>query len=80
MSNKKLTPAQLANIKRMAKGYKSPFDRGASDSYYGRGKRPHYHEEGYKKVEEKDMTPEQVAEYHRGYDQNEYNRDFKQWN
>lgn len=52
----------------------SPFDRGSADSWYGRAMNPHWYPEGsYKgqRVDEADMTAEQVEAYHAGYDQNE---------
>jgi hypothetical protein len=49
----------------------SPGDRGSADRYYGRQPQPHYWPSGTLKgyrVEQADMTPEQVAEYWEGYD------------
>lgn len=57
----------------------SPADRGSADAYYGRPPSPHYWPKGTKigdKVERKDMTPEQIKEYHEGYD-NQIDR--KEW-
>lgn len=57
----------------------SPMDRGAADAYYGRPPSPHYWPNGTligDKVERKDMTPEQIKEYHEGYD-NQIDR--KEW-
>jgi len=51
-----------------------PFDRGMADSYYHRRGEPHYFEGGTNrspKIEECDMTQEQIEEYHAGYDYNE---------
>lgn len=51
-----------------------PFDRGSADFYYWRQRRPHYFVNGTytsPKVEEADMTPEEVAAYHAGYDEAE---------
>ena len=59
-----------------------PYDRGSADSYYGRGKDPHYYPQGTyngKRVEAKDMTVEEIDEYHRVYDENESDGTFKQW-
>lgn len=59
-----------------------PYDRGAADSYYRRGRHPHYYRGGTylsERIEEKDMTPEEIAAYNRGYFQNEKDRDFKDY-
>ena len=59
-----------------------PYDRGSADSYYGRGKDPHYYPQGTyngKRVEAKDMTVEEIDAYHRGYDENESDGNFKEW-
>ena len=49
----------------------SPQDRGSADRYYGRPANPHWWPEGTGKgvrIEMADMTPEQIAEYDYGYD------------
>jgi hypothetical protein len=46
-----------------------PYDRGMADSYYRRGRTPHY----------KDMTPDEVEAYNAGYDDNEEAGDYKEW-
>ena len=59
-----------------------PYDRGSADSYYGRGHNPHYYEGGTgtsAKIEQKDMTPDQISEYSAGYDRNEEIGSFKDW-
>lgn len=46
-----------------------PYGRGAADSWYGRGFQPHYFEgDSYSspRVEQADMTPEEVAAYREG--------------
>ena len=48
----------------------SPFDRGSADSFYGRQANPHYLINGAR-IEQADMTAEQIAEYEAGYDDNE---------
>lgn len=66
----------------MNKRHGGPYDRGSADSYYRRGCNPHYYKGGtYQtdRVEEKDMTPEEVAEYMQGYDDNEADGNFKEW-
>ncbi len=56
------------------------YDRGGADSYYGRPRNPHYFV-GATYTSEKitDLTAEQIAEYNRGYDDNEANGDKKDW-
>lgn len=56
----------------------SPGDRGSADAYYGRPKDPHYYPNGTynpPRIDEKDMSPEQIVEYHNGYD-NETDRKY----
>jgi len=60
-----------------------PYDRGSADSYYRRAKVPHYYTGGTGMsplVEMKDMTPQQIAEYNQGFDDNEADRNYKDWN
>jgi len=57
----------------------SPMDRGSADAYYWRTAKPHYWPQGTYKgypVLEEDMTPEQIADYYEGYD-NQIDR--KEW-
>jgi hypothetical protein len=59
-----------------------PYDRGSADSYYRRGKRPHYYTEdthNSDKVEEANMTAQEIYEYLQGYDDNEDDGNFKDW-
>jgi hypothetical protein len=59
-----------------------PYDRGSADSYYGRAKEPHFYPQGTyngKRVEEFEMTQEQIDAYNRGYDENESAGNFKDW-
>lgn len=54
------------------KKHGSPYDRGSADYYYGRSFNPHYWPEGSYKgvmVEQSGMTPEQIAAYTAGYDE-----------
>ena len=58
------------------------YDRGAADSYYGRGFRPHYFTGGTymsPEVTESQMTAEEVAAYTTGYEQNEMEGNFKDY-
>lgn len=60
----------------------SPYDRGSADSYYRRGRRPHYFKGATynsEEVLEKDMTALEIREYHLGFDQNEADYNFKDW-
>ena len=54
----------------MNQAHGSPFDRGSADSFYGRQPQPHYMVDGAR-VEQADMTAEQIAEYEAGYDSND---------
>jgi hypothetical protein len=58
-----------------------PFDRGSADSYYHRGRRPHYYlGDSYasEEVQVESGTPEYEA-YMAGYDYNEQFGDKKDW-
>jgi hypothetical protein len=59
----------------------SPYDRGGSDSYYHRPRKPHYSLDSchIERVEEADMTEEEIRQYHLGYDDNEASGDKKNW-
>jgi len=60
----------------------SPFDRGSADSYYGRGRDPHWYPEGtYKgdRIGKEQMTNEQIQAYLAGYQWNEQFGDKKDW-
>ena len=59
-----------------------PQDRGSADSYYGRGFNPHYYvgaTYSSDRVELADMTPEEIAAYTKGYNDNEDEGNFKDW-
>ena len=59
-----------------------PYDRGSADSYYRRGRNPHYYvgnTGSSERVTIKDMTPDEIAAYHAGYDDNEEHGDYKEW-
>ncbi len=59
-----------------------PWDRGSADSYYGRGFRPHYYKGGTyqsERVNEYQMTAEELAAYKVGYYANEASKNFKDW-
>ena len=68
--------------KKYDKRHGGSFDRGAADSYYGRGRDPHYYVEETatsSRVDEGDMTEEEIEAYHAGYDENESFGDKKEW-
>ena len=59
-----------------------PFDRGAADSYYGRGYNPHFYEGDTQmspRVELDNMTAEDIVAYTAGYRYNEKHGDKKDW-
>ena len=59
-----------------------PFDRGAADSYYGRGYNPHCYEGATAmspRIERDSMTKEDIQAYTAGYQFNEKHGDKKQW-
>lgn len=56
------------------------FDRGSADSYYHRGRDPHWYPEGTGRgAKVANLTKEEVAEYMAGYDWNEQFGDKKNW-
>ena len=58
------------------------YDRGSADYYYHRPRSPHYYLGGsYKspRVDEQNMTVEEVEAYHRGYDDAELDGDQKDY-
>ncbi len=63
------------------KRHGSPYDRGAADSYYQRGRNPHYFVGDTYKSEEIKLELGSLAylEYMRGYDDNEASQNFKDW-
>ncbi len=59
-----------------------PYDRGSADSYYRRGRNPHFFRgDSYQseRVTYKDMTPDEVVAYNAGYDDNEEFGYYKEW-
>ena len=54
----------------MNQAHGSPFDRGSADSFYRRQPQPHCMIDGAR-IEQADMTAEQIAEYEAGYDSND---------
>ncbi len=69
------------NGKKFVTYHGQPFDRGSADSYYGRGRDPHFYPEGTghgERVSLAQGTPEWEA-YMAGYDYNERFGDKKDW-
>jgi hypothetical protein len=63
-----------------SKGHGSLYDRGSADSWYRRGRNPHWYPEGtYNGDKVTDLTEAEIAEYNAGYDENEANGDHKEW-
>ena len=58
----------------MDQAHGSPYDRGSADSFYGRPPQPHYMINGAR-IEQADMTAEQIAEYEAGFLDNEKQTD-----
>ena len=59
-----------------------PYDRGSADSYYRRPRNPHFYAGATKqspRIEEACMTPDEIAAYHAGFDDNEESGDHKEW-
>jgi len=59
-----------------------PEDRGTCDSYYRRGFNPHYYKGGTRTSERvglKDMTAQEITAYTKGYNDNEKEGFFKEW-
>ena len=56
------------------------FDRGSADSWYDRGRNPHYYVGGTGTSDRvEDLTLEEVEAYNAGYDYNERFGDKKDW-
>jgi len=66
-------------FQRVWSGSKSPYDRGKADSYYHRGPDPHYYHPFHGRLEKDDMSPDQITRYHTGYNDNERDGDFKEY-
>ena len=72
----------VVNGKEYDQRHGGAFDRGAADSYYGRGAKPHYYVGATQMSEcitEERMTAEEIEAYYAGYDYNEQYGDKKQW-
>jgi len=63
---------------RTDRGHGSPFDRGGADYWYGRQRNPHMYPLGTA-CRVTDLAPEELAEYHAGYDRAEADGGQKEW-
>ena len=64
------------------KRHGGPYDRGSADSYYRRPIQPHYYKANTytsERVEEAQMTGEEIAAYMAGYRENKQEGNFKEW-
>ena len=65
---------------RLDRDHGSPYDRGSADSYYRRGRQPHYYRGATARSELViELTEEELAEYHQGFDDNEASGNYKEW-
>jgi hypothetical protein len=64
------------------KRHGGPYDRGSADSYYGRPFNPHYFVGDTHlsdKISLEEMSPEEIVEYTKGYNDNEEFGSKKEW-
>jgi hypothetical protein len=64
------------------KRHGGPYDRGSADSYYRRPCAPHYYVANTftsAMVPKSKMTPDEIEAYMAGFEDNESNRNFKDW-
>jgi hypothetical protein len=64
----------------MERRHGGPEDRGAADAYYGRPFAPHYFVGGSytsERISQSYMTPEEIAEYKTGYDEQDNFKDYE---
>lgn len=79
-TEKEVVAAALKGWQFVRNTHGSLFDRGSADSYYGRGRDPHYGGVGGNSGERVTVTDaESVAEYLAGYEDNERFGDKKDW-
>ena len=67
---------------RLDRGHGSPHDRGGADSYYRRPFVPHYYVAATftsECVVLKEMTEAEIEEYRKGFEDNEANYNFKEY-
>jgi hypothetical protein len=67
------------------KRHGGPYDRGAADCYYRRPFNPHHYTGATGatydsiRIRQENMTPEQIAEYKQGWDDNTADENFKEY-
>lgn len=64
---------------RSDRGHGSPYDRGSADRYYGRPANPHFYAgDTYStdKFDRHSMSDEEIAEYYKGYNEEEDRKDW----
>ena len=54
----------------------SAFNRGRMDAYYGRPPRPHKWSDPLGRKEITDLSPQEIADYWRGYDEEDERKDW----
>lgn len=67
---------RVSNGEKVDRSYGSPYNRGSVDSRYSRAPDPHYYPNGTynpPRIGKEQMTPEQIAEYWKGFAENEAN-------
>ena len=75
-----LSLAHTLGVARLPHHHGDPFDRGMSDSYYGRIRGPHRGGVGGDSgLRDIDLTQQEIADYMAGYDYNESTGDKKDW-
>ena len=57
-------------------GHRSAASAGSADSYYGRARKPNKSKNGVKIF---DLTPKEIEDYNKAYDENEELQNFKDW-
>jgi|TARA_R100001460_G_scaffold2321_4_gene7638 hypothetical protein len=66
-------------MKKPDRRHGSPYDRGSADRYYGRPANPHFYAgDTYStdKFDKHSMSDEEIAEYYRGYEEEEDRKDW----
>jgi len=73
---------KVDKLTKFNKRHGGPYDRGGADSYYRRGNNPHYFVgDTHKgtKIDEENMTYDEIREYTAGYNDNESAGEHKDW-
>ena len=69
-------------IMKYDKRHGGPYDRGSADSYYRRGRNPHYFvgaTYSSPEITADKMSKEEIEAYYAGYNDNEKDGNFKDW-